>query len=144
MNTYIFKSKSTKKNNNSSYIDKMNEAFLKKIFKVAPYLKDNNQNKEVKNSTTEYIFINKKKKPTTVLDEISLFDSLKFLSDTNEKDNYDFTLDDGTRVTIYDDEIQIGYDFYPKYYFDNADFISSLSNETKNHILEIYVKIKLS
>lgn len=140
MKIYTFKNTHKSTKSNSSYAKSMNAEFFKKILEFAPYLKDDNDTPS--SNTTEYVFINKKKPTKSTMDKTIMFiNAAKFLSDYNKRDNYDFTLDDGTRVTIYDDEIQIGYDFIPKTLFSDIDFINSLSPKTKNNIIEISIKI---
>lgn len=138
MTIYTFTNKSTKTNN--GYADKMNSKFFKKIYEFAPYLKKNND----KPKRDIYHFINNSKstKPTTVNKTYLFTDAIKFLSSINtEKDNYDFTLRDGTRVTLYDDEIQIGYDFYPLSMFDDIMLCESLPKKTQEYIIEISIKL---
>lgn len=81
------------------------------------------------------------KKIPTLLDAINYF----------KGNNYNFTklISDyptyhinGTPITIFEDEIQIGYDLIPFNLFDNYDYINSLSNNTKKTIIDIFITIK--
>lgn len=49
-----------------------------------------------------------------------------------------YTLSDGTPIVFYDDEIQIGFDFYKYSDFTNLSFLSGLTTKTKNIIINIY------
>lgn len=81
------------------------------------------------------------KKIPTLLDAINYFKS----------NNYNFTklISDyptyhinGTPITIFEDEIQIGYDLIPFNLFDDYNYINGLSNNTKKTIIDIYITIK--
>lgn len=81
------------------------------------------------------------KKIPTLLDAINYF----------KGNNYNFTklISDyptyhinGTPITIFEDEIQIGYDLIPFNLFDDYNYINGLSNNTKKTIIDIYITIK--
>lgn len=74
----------------------------------------------------------------------------KFLAEYNKKKDIKskfilgktYTLNDGTPIIFYDDEIQIGFDLYSYSDFANTTFIKNMSSATKNLIINIY-NIKL-
>ena len=49
-----------------------------------------------------------------------------------------YYLDDGTPIVFYEDEIQIGYDWYTYDDFANFDIINSLPEKKKRTIIDIY------
>lgn len=144
MKTYTFK-KSTKKNFINNNIDKMNALFTKKIKEFAPYLNSSN------NNTPKSINITYKTTPnyTKTLDFIEanniLFNYFKFKTFLEKSiyDDYDFELEDGTPVKIFDDEIQIGYDLIPIKYFANPEtYLFGLEPKKKKMIIDIAIKLK--
>ncbi len=52
--------------------------------------------------------------------------------------NTTYTLTDGTPIIFYDDEIQIGFDYYKYSDFMNLSFINSLTPKKKSIIINIY------
>lgn len=73
--------------------------------------------------------------------------AVKFLANYKKrKKNYIFpfklntmyTLSDGTPIIFFDDEIQIGSDFYSYTKFGNLSFINSLTPSKKKIIIDIY------
>lgn len=51
-----------------------------------------------------------------------------------------YTLSDGTPIVFYENNIQIGYDFYDYDDFGNLSFLNSLTNNKKKIIIDIYIK----
>lgn len=79
-----------------------------------------------------------KNKPTTDFDK-----AIDFLSNYKKtKQTFilgkTYHLADGTPIIFYDDEIQIGFYIYKYTDFNAADFIGSLTPETKKIIIDIY------
>ena len=77
----------------------------------------------------------------------ALDNAIKFLANYKKlKKNYTipytlgkmYTLTDGTPIIFYDDEIQIGFDTYKYTDFSDPLFLSSLNNNTKKLIINIY------
>lgn len=54
-----------------------------------------------------------------------------------------YTLTDGTPITFFDDEIQIGFDTYKYSNFTDKLFLSNLPADTKKTIINIYINISL-
>jgi hypothetical protein len=52
--------------------------------------------------------------------------------------NTTYTLADGTPIIFYDDEIQIGFDYYKYSDFSDLSFINSLTPSKKKIIIDIY------
>lgn len=52
-----------------------------------------------------------------------------------------YTLDDGTRIVFYDDEIQIGSLFYKYSDFGNASLLNNITEPTKKIIINIYINL---
>ena len=52
--------------------------------------------------------------------------------------NTKYTLTDGTPIIFYDDEIQIGFDYYNYADFSNIAFINALTPKKKKIIIDIY------
>lgn len=52
--------------------------------------------------------------------------------------NTKYTLTDGTPIIFYDDEIQIGFDYYDYADFSNIAFINALTPKKKKIIIDIY------
>ena len=50
-----------------------------------------------------------------------------------------YTLSDGTPIVFYENNIQIGYDFYDYNDFLNKKFLNSLSTNKKKIIIDIYI-----
>lgn len=120
-------------------------------------------------STTPYIFkdatlgaafdeLNKTKKTKSIDITINsgaksskkiptLFDAINYFKGNNYNfskltSNYPTYHINGTPITIFEDEIQIGYDLIPFNLFDDYAYINSLSNNTKKTIIDIYITIK--
>lgn len=81
------------------------------------------------------------KKIPTLLDAINYFkgNDYNFIKLMSDYPTYHIN---GTPITIFEDEIQIGYDLIPFNLFDNYDYINSLSNNTKKTIIDIFITIK--
>lgn len=153
--TYKFNNTINKSNNNDSdFLDKLIEAG---ILKNNPWLGKEkiDTNKELefltsldglidilttpakpKKKTTIEIEITKKKKAPKTL---SIFEMLNYLSALNEKDSYDGLTEDGTPFKIYDNFIQVGYDYIP--FTASSFFIDKLKPATKKNIIEIYIDL---
>ena len=52
--------------------------------------------------------------------------------------NTKYTLTDGTPIIFYDDEIQIGFDYYDYADFSNIAFINAMTPKKKKIIIDIY------
>ena len=159
--TYTIDITTTKKNpsnfnksNASAYIDNL---VLSNLKKTAPYLfgKYAIDDDYLKDGET-YVFTKKKspKKAKTIDITISGLKSKKaanydldsftkavlYLLRKDGGDTYDFKLDDGTPVKLFDDELQIGYELLPltegTLYLYNA-----LSESRKKNIIDIYINI---
>lgn len=50
-----------------------------------------------------------------------------------------YTLSDGTPIVFYDDEIQIGFDYYSYDSFNDLSFLNLLGESTKKTIINIYL-----
>ena len=81
------------------------------------------------------------KKIPTLLDAINYFKGNNY-NFTKLMSDYPTYHINGTPITIFEDEIQIGYDLIPFNLFDNYDYINSLSNNTKKTIIDIFITIK--
>lgn len=51
-----------------------------------------------------------------------------------------YTLADGTPIVFYENNIQIGYDFYDYEDFDDLSFLKNLTAAKKKTIIDIYIK----
>jgi hypothetical protein len=51
-----------------------------------------------------------------------------------------YTLSDGTPIVFYENNIQIGYDFYDYEDFDDLSFLKNLTAAKKKTIIDIYIK----
>ena len=51
-----------------------------------------------------------------------------------------YTLSDGTPIVFYENNIQIGYDFYDYDDFSDLSFLNSLTSNKKKIIIDIYLK----
>ena len=51
-----------------------------------------------------------------------------------------YTLSDGTPIVFYENNIQIGYDFFDYEDFGNISFLNSLAENKKKTIIDIYIK----
>jgi hypothetical protein len=54
--------------------------------------------------------------------------------------NTTYTLSDGTPIIFYDDEIQIGFDYYKYTDFNDILFLKNLTAAKKKTIIDIYIK----
>ena len=158
----------TKKNNNpsfltnaSAYIDNL---VLTNLKKTAPYLFGKSGNAYIIDD--DYIFTTNdkhlesgksysftKKEPKKAIDItisgiktpkkpdfLTFSKAITHLLGKNNRDTYDFKLDDGTPVKMFADEIQIGYELLPlneatKYIYN------ALSDSRKKDIIDIYINI---
>lgn len=132
---------------NSTYIDSL---ILSNLKKAAPYLIDDEFENENKKTTTYYFTNNKPKKNITInitktksnkISDTEFTKALKTIfSMSDNRDTYDFKLDDGTPIKMFGDEIQIGYELLPineatLYLYDK------LSESSKKNIIDIYIKL---
>lgn len=81
------------------------------------------------------------KKIPTLLDAINYFKGNDY-NFTKLMSDYPTYHINGTPITIFEDEIQIGYDLIPFNLFDDYNYINGLSNNTKKTIIDIYITIK--
>lgn len=141
MKIFAFNNKSTKSNNSAA--SKLNEYLTNKIFDFAPYLKPENGVKKSYNA--QFVYTPTKK--TKSIYKIKTFDdAAKYILslEWNAKghDDYDFELSDGTPVKIHQNEVQIGYDFYPIEWFkDNSLLDKIVSEQSEQKIIDIAIKI---
>ena len=103
-----------------------------------------------------YLFTSKKTEDDYLTDiilnaktpkDIELKNATKFLANYNKvkniytlpfKLNTKYTLADGTPIIFYDDEIQIGFDYYSYADFGDIAFINALTPKKKKIIIDIY------
>lgn len=148
--TYDIKKNNTKKNPSNNNAHKATDAIiLSNLKKTVPYLFGGNKKKTITIDLTEnkpkrtYLTTidiikkpNRSNKPT-FSEFIKAFNYLM----SNNEDTYDYLLSDGTPIKIFDDEIQIGLDLYDK--IDAPKILySTLSEENKKNIIDIYINIK--
>lgn len=150
--TYTFNKKNTRNNPSSNNASKGIDALiLSNLKKTAPYIFG------AKDYDEEEIIIlpkTKKEKKTIKIDITTSkstpkkpsFDEFAkaffyLMGKNGNADTYDFKLDDGTPIKMYDDEIQIGLDLIP---LNNASkrIYDMLSDSRKKEIIDIYIKIK--
>lgn len=148
MKKYTFKidnNAKTTNNTNNTYSEILSDIISSNIKKNNPWFADIKETpKHTKTINIDIDLTRKPKKTYTyeTLDYGNIFDVLKFIYDyKQEKPLYDFKLADGTPVKMFSDEIQIGYDLIPlnsltKSYYD------LLSEDTRKHIIDIYIDIK--
>jgi len=148
MKKYTFKidnNAKTTNNTNNNYSEILSDIISSNIKKNNSWFADIEKTpKRTKTINIDIDLTRKPKKTYTyeTLDYGDIFDVLKFIYDyKNEKPAYDFKLADGTPVKMFSDEIQIGYDLIPlnsltKSYYD------LLSEDTRKHIIDIYIDIK--
>lgn len=148
--TYDIKKNNTKKNPSNNNAHKATDAIiLSNLKKTVPYLFSGNKKKTITIDLTEnkpmrtcLTTIDIIKKPNrsnkpTFSEFIKAFNYLMY----NNEDTYDYLLSDGTPIKIFDDEIQIGLDLYDK--IDAPKILySTLSEENKKNIIDIYINIK--
>lgn len=131
MTKYTF----TTKNNNyksANYSKMLDDIIAADIANKNSFLFDTNKNKFFDN-----LFKTKKKTIT----KNDYYDAIKYLCDYNKKNKFiighTYTLNDGTPIIFYDDEIQIGFDIY-KYSDFLFDTIDIIDEPKKNIIIDIY------
>ena len=99
-----------------------------------------------KNEDADYFM--SKTTPTITFGDSDLYKATKFLANygkysTEYKLPYTigkcYTLSDGTPIVFYENNIQIGYDFYDYNDFLNAKFLNTLSSNKKKIIIDIYI-----
>lgn len=73
-------------------------------------------------------------------DFLTFAKAVKHLLSGGNGDTYDFTLDDGTPVKLFSDEIQIGYELFPLN--EGTMYLyKTLSESRKKNIIDIYINI---
>ena len=116
---------------NNDYSKTIDDIILSDIIKKNSYLIDY----DYKPSTT-YI--------APLKDDDEFIKAANFLANYKKNDYKKFIygklykLNDGTPIVFYEDEIQIGFDFYKYSDFKNASFISNLTSKKKKTIITIY------
>ena len=150
--TYTFGNKNTSKNNNifsfpkssskPNYSKILDDIIIADVINENSYLFGNSIAKAAKKIEDACIFDALLGKKSTKFDN-----AVKFLANYKKlKKNYTipyilgkmYTLTDGTPIVFYDDEIQIGFDTYKYSDFSDPLFLSSLNNNTKKLIINIY------
>lgn len=141
------------KSNASAYIDSL---VLSNLKKTAPYLFGKSTTDSYLKDGETYVFTKKKspKKAKTIDITISGLKSKKaanydldsftkavlYLLGKDGGDTYDFKLDDGTPVKLFDDELQIGYELLPL--TEGTLYLyNTLSESRKKNIIDIYINI---
>ena len=148
--TYTF----GKKNNNKksfnffhtsskpNYSKVLDDIILTDIINKNDYLFDALKKKE----DADYFM--SKTTPTITFGNSDLYKATKFLANygkysTEYKLPYTigkcYTLSDGTPIVFYENNIQIGYDFYDYNDFLSAKFLNTLSSNKKKIIIDIYI-----
>ena len=142
--TYTF----GKKNNNHginffpssskpNYSKILDDIILADVINKNSYLFD----KIIEDDLSDIIINGKTKK------DIELSKATKFLANYKKtkkiynlpfKLNKTYTLSDGTPIIFYDDEIQIGFDYYSYADFSDIAFINALTPKKKKIIIDIY------
>lgn len=149
MKTYSFNINNTKKNNKKFYTTNGLKSSFSKILDTIiasnviennPYLIDSDIIAGKTNAgKTAFIAIEN----TPSYDNYTEFlTAMNYLANLEKyKDTYNFELEDGTPVKIFDDEIQIGFDLLPinkSYSYKN---FLSLTPKTTKTIIDIYIKL---
>ena len=150
----------TKKNNPSNFIKSNASAFidslvLSNLKRTAPYLFGKSIADDKLEDGKAYIFTKKAKKNNKTIDitisglkaknaytpDYDTFEkAVNYLLHKNGGDTYDFKLDDGTPVKLFDDELQIGYELFPLN--EGTMFLyNTLSESSKKNIIDIYINI---
>ena len=144
--TYTFGKKNT--NNGINFFPASSKPNYSKILDdiiLAGVIKDNSYlfDKTIEDDLSDIIINAKTKK------DIELSKATKFLANYKKakkiynlpfKLNTTYTLSDGTPIIFYDDEIQIGFDYYNYADFSDIAFINTLTPKKKKIIIDIYAK----
>ena len=139
-------------NNASAYIDSL---VLSNLKHTAPYLFGKSIADDKLEDGKTYTFTKKAKKNNKTIDitisglkaknaytpDYDTFEkAVNYLLHKNGSDTYDFKLDDGTPVKLFDDELQIGYELFPL--TEGTMFLyNALSESSKKNIVDIYINI---
>ena len=139
-------------NNASAYIDGL---VLSNLKHTAPYLFGKSIADDKLEDGKTYIFTKKAKKNNKTINitvsgtkaknayepDYNTFEkAVNYLLHKNGGDTYDFKLDDGTPVKLFDDELQIGYELFPL--TEGTMFLyNTLSESSKKNIIDIYINI---
>lgn len=145
--TYNFKTKNninTFRTNNTNYSKILDNIILSNVIKKNDYL--------FTDSTCDYIYDSMFDDKKSIIISSNLKSdaftkATKFLANYKKYKNIYktpfifgkmYTLNDGTPIVFYDDEIQIGFDTYSYDSFNNISFLNKLTDTTKNIIINIY------
>lgn len=139
-------------NNASAYIDSL---VLSNLKHTAPYLFGKSIADDKLEDGKTYTFTKKAKKNNKTIDitisglkaknaytpDYDTFEkAVNYFLHKNDGDTYDFKLDDGTPVKLFDDELQIGYELFPL--TEGTMFLyKTLSESSKKNIIDIYINI---
>ena len=139
-------------NNASAYIDSL---VLSNLKHTAPYLFGKSIADDKLEDGKTYTFTKKAKKNNKTINitvsgakaknvyepDYNTFEkAVNYLLHKNGGDTYDFKLDDGTPVKLFDDELQIGYELFPL--TEGTMFLyNALSESSKKNIIDIYINI---
>lgn len=149
----------TKKNNPSNFIKSNASAYidslvLSNLKRTAPYLFGKSTADDKLEDGKTYTFTKKAKKSKTIditisglkpkkatnYDLDSFTNAVLYLLGKDGGDTYDFKLDDGTPVKLFDDELQIGYELLPL--TEGTLYLyNTLSESRKKNIIDIYINI---
>jgi hypothetical protein len=149
----------TKKNNPSNFINNasayIDSLVLSNLKRTAPYLFGKSIAGDKLEDGKTYTFTKKAKKNNKTIDitisglkaknaytpDYDTFEkAVNYLLHKNGGDTYDFKLDDGTPVKLFDDELQIGYELFPL--TEGTMFLyKTLSESSKKNIIDIYINI---
>lgn len=141
-------------NNNSNFRSNnasknLDNIILSNLIKMNPYLagtrNDNDTTLDAMLSDAgfkkdnEYIIIRKNSSLLKGNFDNEFAKAANFLADY--KPNKTYKLYDGTPITFFEDEIQIGYDLIPIYKLRNIKYYNEFAPETKNIIINIFISI---
>ena len=149
----------TKKNNPSNFINNasayIDSLVLSNLKHTAPYLFGKSiaddkledgktyiftKKKAKKNKTIDITISGLKSKKTSTPDYDTFKKAVNYLLHKDDGDTYDFKLDDGTPVKLFDDELQIGYELLPL--TEGTLYLyNTLSESSKKNIIDIYINI---
>lgn len=149
MKTYSFNINNTKKNNKkffttntfkNSFSKILDDVIASNVIKNNPYLFSSDIiTGKTNTGKTTYIALENTPSYDNYTDFLT---AMTYLANLDKyKDTYDFELNDGTPVKIFDDEIQIGFDLFPinkSYSYKN---FLALTPKTKKTIIDIYIKL---
>ncbi len=143
MEKYTFKinNKNNASNNNYNASKALDDLILSNIMRNNPYLHKSN----TKSTTKDKIIINL---GSILKNDIDFITAAKTLANYSFNNKYKF--DKGIRykingipVIFYDDEVQIGFDCFSYDDLTSSSFLNTLTEDTKNVIINIYITIKL-